>query len=132
MDNSILSGKYIRNILISNNECREIVGEKVFPLMLNPPTPDMIKFPFILFTRSLTPVYNKSLLVENQLSFVVIAVSNDYNESLELANAIRHSLETYIIKNNDLHTTPIRLESVNEETVNDAYLQTLIFTCTTR
>ena len=48
---------------------------KIFPLIANADT----TFPFIVFQRSnLMPIYTKDILTENQITMVIIVVSNDY------------------------------------------------------
>ena len=125
MDNSILAGKYLRDFMVNNAELMELVSSKnIFPLVANADT----TFPFIVYSRtSLTPVYTKNLLSDNEASFTVIVVSNKYTQSLYIANAVRHALEGYRYKDSSVDIHPIRLDSVTEDTVDDAYIQRMTF-----
>ena len=125
MDNTILAGKYIRQIMIENQELMELISaNKIFPLLANPDT----SFPFIVYSRTnLIPTYTKDLLTDNYVSFVVVVVSDNYVQSLNIANAVRHSLEGYRYQDNDIKIYPIKFDSITEETMEDAYIQRLSF-----
>jgi len=125
MDNTILAGKYIRQIMVDNQELMELIAaNKIFPLIANPDT----TFPFIVYSRTnLIPTYTKDLLTDNLVSFVVIVVSDNYVQSLNIANAVRHSLEGYRYQDNDIKIYPIKFDSITEETMEDAYIQRLSF-----
>ena len=125
MDNTILAGKYIRQIMIDNQELMGLISaNKIFPLLANPDT----SFPFIVYSRTnLIPTYTKDLLTDNYVSFVVVVVSDNYVQSLNIANAVRHSLEGYRYQDNDIKIYPIKFDSITEETMEDAYIQRLSF-----
>ena len=126
MDNSILVSKYIRRFLVENEEVQGLIDvNKIFPLIANADT----TFPFIVFQRSnLMPIYTKDILTENQITMVIIVVSNDYIQSLDLANAVRHALEGNIYRDNDIVISAMKMESITEETLEDAYIQRMVFT----
>lgn len=126
MDNSILAGKYIRKILTENEELAALIDtKKIYPLIANADT----TFPFIVYSRTnLNPVYTKDLLTDNQLYFGIIVVSDKYAESLDIANAVRHALEGYRFGDETITIYPIKLDSVYEETLEDAYIQRMSFT----
>lgn len=125
MDNSILVGKYIRQILCNNAELQALMStDKIFPLIANADT----TFPFIVYLRTnLTPLYTKDFLSDNDVNLTIIVVSDKYTESLDIANAVRHSLEGYRYKDNTLQIHPIKLNSITEETLEDAYIQRMSF-----
>ena len=101
--------------------------DKVFPLIANADT----TFPFIVYQRSsLMPIYTKDILTENQVSMTIIVVSDEYIQSLELANAVRHALEGHRYNDEDISISTMKMESVSEETLDDAYIQRMIFTFT--
>ena len=125
MDNSIIAGKYLRKILIENEGLMELISaNKIFPLLANADT----TFPFIVYSRNnITPVYTKDILTDNNAVFTVIVVSDKYTESLDIANAVRHSLEGYRYKDEIINIYPIKLDSISEETMDDAYIQRMMF-----
>lgn len=128
MDNSILTGKYLRQILLENQELMKLItSDKIFPLIANADT----TFPFIVYSRNnLIPTYTKDGRVSNQLTYDFVIVSDKYIESLDIANAVRHALETYRWYDSNIHIDPIRLDQAYEETLDDAYLQRLQFSLT--
>lgn len=125
MDNTILAGKYLRMFMVENEELMALItADKIFPLIANADT----TYPFIVYSRNnLMPEYTKDFLTDNKVSFTVIVVSDEYIQSLEIANAVRHSLETYRHKDETITINPIRLDSVTEETYEDAYIQRMVF-----
>lgn len=128
MDNTILAGKYLRNILISNQNVTSLIpATNIFPLIANADT----QFPFIVYSRnSMNAVYSKDGTCENSISFTIIVVSDDYVQSLEIANAVRNALDTYRYKDENITIDRIKLTSAYEETFEDAYIQRLIFSFT--
>ena len=130
-DNSILVTKYIHKFIVENEEVRKLINTKnVFAL--TPPNTN-ITFPFVVYGRnSLITTYTKDLLSENNITIYIYVVSDKYIESLEIANAIRHSIESHIYKDNEITIDVIKLESITEETSDDAYIQKMSFTFTCR
>ena len=126
MDNSILVGQYLWKIVTDNEEVKELISkDKVQPLFALADT----TFPFVVYSRdSLTPTYTKDMLSGNAVSFTFIVVSNKYWQTLNLANAVRHSLECKQYKDEDITIHPIKLTSMYEESIDDAYVQRMTFT----
>ena len=135
MDNSLLLSKYFQSILEENQEVRDIVGNdehKIFPLL----QPANLSFPFIVHARTgITVNYTKDIEYGhcgwyNIVNYTVSCVSDDYVQCVELANAVRHALETYRWKDEDIYIHPIQLLTVSEYTTdNDAFVQELQFQC---
>jgi len=125
MDNSILAGIYIRKIMIENEELMNLIpANKIFPLLANPDT----TFPFILYQRTnLIADYCKDGTCDNKATFTIIIVSNKHSESVYIANAVRHALENYRYIDDDISIDPIHLDSIYEETLDDAYIQRMVF-----
>lgn len=135
MDNSLLISKYFQSILEENQEVRDIIGNdehKIFPLL----QPANLSFPFIVHARTgITVNYTKDIEYGhcgwyNIVNYTVSCVSDDYVQCVELANAVRHALETYRWKDEDIYIHPIQLLTVSEYTTdNDAFVQELQFQC---
>ena len=98
---------YIQKILEESNEVKAIVGNdehKIFPLL----QPDNLNFPFIVHARTgLSVQYTKDIEIGhvgwcNTINYTITCVSNDYIQCIELANAVRHAVETYRWKDNDI------------------------------
>ena len=135
MDNSLLISKYFQSILEESQEIRDIIGNdehKIFPLL----QPANLSFPFIVHARTgITVNYTKDIEYGhcgwyNIVNYTVSCVSDDYVQCVELANAVRHALETYRWKDEDIYIHPIQLLTVSEYTTdNDAFVQELQFQC---
>ena len=133
MDNSLLLSKYIQAILEESEEIKAIIGDnehKIFPLL----QPDTLTFPFIVHSRTgLTVTYTKDIEMGNVgwyniVNYTISCVSNDYVQCIELANAVRHSVETYRWKTEDIYIHPIQLLTVAEYTTDtDAFVEELQF-----
>ena len=136
MDNSLLISKYIQQILEESDEVKTIIGNdehKIFPLL----QPDNLNFPFIVHARTgLSVQYTKDIEIGhvgwcNTINYTITCVSNDYIQCIELANAVRHAVETYRWKNNDIYIHPIQLLTATEYTLdNDAFVEELQFQMT--
>lgn len=134
-DNSLLISRYFQSILENNEEIRAIIGQdehKIFPLL----QPDNLKFPFIVHARTgITVNYTKDIEFGpcgwyNTVNYTISCVSDDYVQCLELANAVRHAVETYRWRDEDIYIHPIQLLTVAEYTTdNDAFVQELQFQC---
>jgi len=135
MDNSLLISKYFQAILEENQEIKDIIGNnehKIFPLL----QPDNLTFPFIVHSRTgITVEYTKDIEYThvgwyNIVNYTISCVSDDYVQCLELANAVRHAVETYRWKDDDIYIHPIQLVTVAEYTTdNDAFVEELQFQC---
>ena len=129
MDNSLLIGKYIYKLLSEDAVLStKVTSKKIFPLVANAAT----TFPFIVYARTgLVVEYCKDGTVENRIEFQVLAVSENYVESLEVANQIRRTLELIRYKDENISIRECKLSSVQEEYMEDAFIQRLIFTIKT-
>ena len=58
----------------------------------------------------MTPIYTKDMLTDNEVIFSVVVLSDDYLESLELANLVRNNLECKTYKDEDIFISRIKLE----------------------
>ena len=132
-DQSLLIAKYIQQILEESDEVKAILGNdehKIFPLL----QPQELTFPFIVHSRTgLSVTYTKDLPMQfgwtNTIQYSVACVSDDYVQCIELANAVRHSMEGYRWKTEDMNMHPIQLLSAAEYTTEDnAFVEELTFT----
>ena len=130
MDNSILVGKHIRNILVGDETLSQYLQSgQITALVANENT----TFPFIVFSRTgLTQSYTKDGLLESNITFEIDCVSTDYVESLEIANIVRNLLECKCYTDEELYIKQIILSAVNEDYMYDAYVQRLTFSMVVR
>lgn len=156
MDNSLLISKYFQAILEESTEIADILDpenaphiasseqvdpveeqpkdytQRIFPLL----QPDNLSFPFIVHSRTgITVEYTKDIEYApigwyNIVNYTVSCVSDDYVQCIELANAVRHAVETYRWKDENIYIHPIQLLTVSEYTTdNDAFVEELQFQC---
>lgn len=132
MDQSLVISKYIQQILEESEEIKSIIGSdshKIFPLL----QPDQLTFPFIVHSRTgLSVTYTKDLGLgfgwTNTVQYTISCVSDNYVQCIELANAVRHSLEGYRWKTDEMTMHPIELLSASEYTTEyDAFVEELTF-----
>ena len=120
---SLKVGKEIYSHLKENKSLTDIVGNKIYPIIVEKDT----NYPFIVYKRSnVIPEYTKDYHFKDFVIVDIICVSNHYVESVEIATLVRESLEDK--KYGDI--VSIRLESADEDFVDDAYIQTLTFNLT--
>ena len=121
--NSLKVGKEIYSHLKENKSLTDIVGNKIYPIIVEKDT----NYPFIVYKRSnVIPDYTKDYHFKDYVIVDIICVSNHYVESVEIATLVRESLEDK--KYGDINS--IRLESADEDFIDDAYIQTLTFNLT--
>lgn len=124
MVNSIIIGKTIFAVLSEDEKVKEIVDKKIYPLI----APINTTYPFCVYSReSVNPNYCKDGNHEDSVNVCIIACSNDYTESADLANAIRESLECKYGNINNMVIKQIRVTNVTESFVDDAFLQRIYF-----
>ena len=120
---SLKVGKEIYSHLKENKSLTDIVGNKIYPIIVEKDT----NYPFIVYKRSnVIPEYTKDYHFKDFVIVDIICVSNHYVESVEIATLVRESLEDK--KYGDI--VSIRLESADEDFIDDAYIQTLTFNLT--
>ena len=120
---SLKVGKEIYSHLKENKSLTDIVGNKIYPIIVEKDT----NYPFIVYKRSnVIPDYTKDYHFKDYVIVDIICVSNHYVESVEIATLVRESLEDK--KYGDI--VSIRLESADEDFIDDAYIQTLSFNLT--
>lgn len=120
---SLEVGKEIYSILSKNKSLTDKVGNKIYPIIVEKDT----NYPFIVYKRSnVIPDYTKDYHFKDDVIVDIICVSNHYVESVEIATLVRESLEDKRI--GDINS--IRLESADEDFIDDAYIQTLTFNLT--
>lgn len=128
MTNSILIGKTIYNKLLEDNVIQSYVEGRIFPLVAEQST----NYPFIVYWRNEIQSinYTKDGYGEDSVEFTVVAVSDKYNVSLQIANQIRKVLEIRKIASEDMIVSNIRLVGIDESWNENTYIQTLNFSCT--
>lgn len=128
MTNSILIGKTIYNKITEDEEIQYYVSGRVYPLIAEQSS----SFPFIIYWRNSiqSSNYTKDGFNEDFVEFTVVAVSENYTQSLLIANRLRKILEVRKITGEDIVITDIKMVDIDESWSENSYVQTLNFTCT--
>ncbi len=120
---SLKVGKEIYSLLNGSSMLTDIVGSKIYPIIVEKET----TYPFIVYKRSnIIPGYTKDFHFKDEVIIDVICVSNDYSESVDIASMVRDILEDKRFTGIE----SIKLESADEDFIDDAYIQTLSFNLT--
>lgn len=113
--------KYIYSILKNDEKLKEMVGDNIYPLIAE----QSVTFPFIIFKKTgITTQYTKDLKVYDQVDFSILIISNKYEDSINVAERVRELIEC----TSDPNLKYTRLTSVNEDYIDDSYVQELSFT----
>lgn len=120
---SLEVGKKIYSLLNGDSRLTTLVGNKIYPIIVEKET----NYPFIVYKRSnIIPDYTKDFHLKDNVIIDIICVSNNYANGIEIAEIVRDILEDK--RTNDIQS--IRLESADEDYIDDAFVQTLSFNLT--
>lgn len=126
-DNTILIWQYLRPLLVNDENLQAAMNiNSIYPLV----APEGTEYPFIIFSRdNVIPQYTKSFMGgwENSIIISVRVYSNDYSQSINIANIVRNALEWQEVDNQDIKIHPIELQSCYETFNDDGFCQTLTF-----
>lgn len=124
---TIKVGKLIYACITQDTNLSKTLGTNVFPLA----APADTTFPFVVYTRNnaYSSNHTKDGWLTDDASFQITVVSDKYDQSVDIADAIRGLLENCRLSSNDLSIENIRLTSSNEMFNEDEYIQNLYFEC---
>lgn len=112
--------KSINKLLNNSIQLKDKVENKMYPLIANETT----TFPFVIYRKStMSFEYCKDGSVGDNLHVDIIVAAKQYDSSIEIAELIRGAVDKKKIDN----IYSIRLNSVVEDYVDDAYIQQLTF-----
>lgn len=127
MIQSILVAKLVYLFLKNNEELNKYVKGRVFPIVAELGT----EFPYVAYSRtSITPIYTKDFYTEDSVGVEIVVASQDYLESLEIANIIRKQFECKRLGLDDeIIISQSNLVAVTEafDDIANAYVQRLSF-----
>lgn len=126
---SISIGKIIYSAITTDAVLSPLVGSKVFPLVAENDT----TFPFVVYSRTnlYTNTLSKDGFCDDRVNFSLTVVSDSYNDSITVSEALRDLFENCIISSTDLKMYDVRLISASEAYNEDTYTQILNFECFT-
>lgn len=121
---SLKIGKAIYSILSNYEPITNKIGKKIFPLVSELNT----TFPFIVYKRStIETQYTKDLKCAESVLVDFVIASDNYEESINVAQILRDCLENTRGRYADIVIKKIRLEDSDEDYNEDTYLQYLTF-----
>lgn len=119
-ETSISVNKYIYQLLISDEKLKELVGNKIYPLVAE----ESVTYPFIIFTKeNAFANYTKDLLTYDTVNISVAIAAVNYFQTVEIAERVRQILENH----RDGYFYNILLDNVTEDFAEDTYIQQLQF-----
>jgi len=119
-ETSISVNKYIYQLLITDDKLKELVGNKIYPLVAE----ESVTYPFIIFTKeNAFANYTKDLLTYDTVNISVAIAAVNYFQTVQIAERVRQILENY----RDDYFYNILLDNVTEDYVEDTYIQQLQF-----
>lgn len=125
MTQAIKLTKYIRKFLLDNKELMKVVNPtSIFPIVAQANT----KYPYIVMQRTgIIASYSKAGITEDNVTLEIIVISNDYSQSIDIAQLIRETIDGKRYRSDEIEIDDIEVESITEEWVENAYLQRLVF-----
>lgn len=122
---SISIGKHIYAKLSASDEIKRLVSDRVFPISSKEST----FFPFVVYSRSsLTPNYTKDRHdTGDTVTVEVIAASDNYLNSVEVAEAIRFSMENKRGKYESFNVISAKVVASVEDFISDTFIQRITF-----
>ena len=122
---SIEIGKFIYSLLCTDSRLATLVGNKIFPLIVENET----TYPFIVYKRSdMKSNYTKDIHLSDDVFIDIICVSENYLSGLEIAGIIIELLEDKRFKDKGIEK--VQSEYANEDYLENAFIQTLGFKIT--
>lgn len=128
---SLQIGKAIYSILSNDDEVKTKVNDRIYPVIADFETKKdgslNVQFPFIIYRRSgIENANNKDYINENDyIEFAV--VDNNYPGSIQLAEAVRKSLEGKRLDYDGISISNIILSNATEDYIENSFTQILTF-----
>lgn len=121
---SLSAGELIRAVLIENEEVASRAS-KVYPVV-----EDRAELPYIVYRRaSLEKGQVKNQRGNDTVAIEIQCYTEGYTEGVELAEAVRDALDGMRIEHEGLVMRACDLADSEENWIDDAYVQLLVFNC---
>jgi hypothetical protein len=117
-------GKAIYTILSGNTAVRNVVGTKIYPLVI----PAETLAPIICYERSATSDYTRDQLNGFVNTVDITVISDDYTESINIAVAVNNALSNYKGTVQGVNVVDVRIENIAETYAENSFMQKLTFT----
>ena len=112
MKTALHINKYINKFLTESESVTALVNvSNIRPLVLQP-----TEFPYISFMHSnIMSEDTKDGWCEDTTEVVIICVSDDYSQTIDIAQAVRELLENNAYRDNDIYISQIRFSGASED-----------------
>lgn len=122
-------GKIIKTLLLSNEQLKSYIGDKVYPLIADTST----TYPFIIYRRSSIEKSSTKDDADESVNVEIYIVADKYDESISIAELVKKSVEgrkgTF---ENDLYIDDIIITDASESYEGDAFVQLITITIKTQ
>lgn len=116
-------GKDIRALLIADSAITEAIGNNIYPLV----APEKTEGDFIIYQRDkYSKNWVKAGIYEDECNVVITIVSDNYDNSIELAILVDKAL-TGRHKTDDGYVFKMNILDSTEDYTDNKYIQTLLF-----
>lgn len=124
MKNALSINKYINKFLTESEAVTSIVSvQNIRPLILAPTI-----FPYVSFMHgNISSSYTKDGWSEDTTEVTIIAVSDDYSQTIDIAEAVRELLDNKAYKDEDIYISEMRLSGATEDQIENVFVQRLSF-----
>lgn len=123
--NSIKLGKIVYNWLLQDENIQRDVADRIYPIAVTDVHTEM---PFIVYSRTDVEVeYNKDSITDEKVNVEFVVVARDYEQSINIANDLRHALECKRGQLDEINIDNIHVDSVEEDFIENTFWQILKF-----
>lgn len=126
---SISIGKHIYSTLSASTELKSCVADRIYPITTKQET----QTPFVLFKRlSILPTYTSDGLLDDVVPTCITVISNDYENSVEVAEIVRTLLECKSGNYAEFDVLNASLVDADEDYIEDLFVQKLFINFNTK
>ena len=125
MKNTLKVTKYILAMLKADENLKEYISaDKFYPIDAKLSS----TFPFAVMQRTgIVPASTKDGIFQESVDYTIIIVDDNYAGSIDIAEAVRQTLDRHSYKTDEICISRITLTGSTETYYNDSYIQQLDF-----
>lgn len=112
--------KSIYNILSGTT----LIGTEIYPLIL----PENSQLPSVVIERDGSPEYTKDGVSRYVVNATITILSSTYNNSITIATDVTNRMVTTRGEVGDVNFIDVKFNSINEDYIENTYIQSLTFT----
>lgn len=122
---SLQIGKVIYEILSNDDDIKQRVNNKIFPLVAENNT----TFPFIVYKRTgIETADSKDRFIYKEASTIDVLIASDkYNDSIEVADLVKKALQGKKGEYSGINVQDINMIDATEDFTEDTFIQNITF-----